>query len=222
LFLSVSFLCINAQTDIKEDIGMIKKNLTYSKDKMKTYEWLETTAVFVKGEQKATIQKQCYYSLDGKLTKVETGGSEAAKTPGGLRGKIAANKKEDMVEYAKAAAAKIQTYLPPSPEKVQSIFAAGAVSIQILEPQKKFKLSFPNYNEAGDVLAISINKESQKLMALDVTTTVEDPEKKLNFNVSYADLPDGTQYAGTTTLNAPEKDLKVVISNSGFKHAAGK
>jgi hypothetical protein len=96
------------------------------------------------------------------------------------------------------------------------------VSIQILEPQKKFKLSFSNYHEAGDVLAISINKESQKLMALDVTTTVEDPKEKLSFNISYADLPDGTQYAGTTTLNAPEKDLKVVISNSGFKHAAGK
>ena len=213
---------VSAQADMQENIAMIKKNLTDSKAAMKKYEWIETTTVFVKGEQKSVKQKQCYYAVDGKLTKVETGGSTAAKAPGGIRGKVAANKKEDMTDYAKNAIEKVQTYLPPDPEKLQKIYNDGKVGIQVLEPNKKFKLSFPDYNEAGDVLAISLSKTDQKLMALDVSTSVDDPKEKVAFNVTFSDLPDGTQFQGTTTLDAPAKDLKIVIVNSGFKNASGK
>jgi hypothetical protein len=208
-----------AQTDTKADVEMIKKNLAESMAKMKNYEWIETTTVFLKGEQKSVKQKQCYYSLDGKLTKVETGGTAAAKKPGGIRGKVAENKKEDMSDYMKEAIAKIQTYLPPDAEKIQKIYAGGMISIQVLEPNNKFKLSFPDYNEAGDILSMSINKPAQKIMAIDVTTSVE-PGDKVVFNIAYKDLPDGTQYAGTTILDAKAKDLKIVIENSGFKNAA--
>ncbi len=224
LLLALVFLAgtssLFAQADPKEDVAMIKKNLIESKEKMKLYEWVETTTIFLKGEQKSVKQKQCYYSLDGKLTKVETGGSTDDKKPGGIRGKVAENKKEDMTDYMKKAVEKIQTYLPPDPEKIQQIYGAGKISIGILEPNKKFKLSFPDYNEPGDMLSISINKTDQKIMAVDVSTSVDDPKEKALFNVTYKDLPDGTQYAASTILDAKEKDLKIVIENSGFKNAA--
>ena len=206
---------------MKETIGMIKKNLTDSKETIKKYEWIETTTTFYKGEEKSVKQNQCYYSVDGKLTKVETGGSAQAKGPGGLKGKIVANKKEDMADYIKAAIAKIQTYLPPDAGKIQQIYAAGNATIQVLEPGKKFKLNFPDYNEKGDMLSISVDKENQKIMALDVSTSVDDPAKKVVFNITYDDLPDATQYAGSTTLDAQAKSVKIVIVNSGFKKAAG-
>jgi hypothetical protein len=134
---------IFAQADMQETIGMIKKNLTDSKETIKKYEWIETTTTFYKGEQKSVKQNQCYYSVDGKLTKVETGGSAQAKAPGGLKGKIVANKKEDMADYIKAAIAKIQTYLPPDAGKIQQIYAAGNATIQVLEPGKKVQIKFP-------------------------------------------------------------------------------
>jgi hypothetical protein len=218
LFLVAGFSQVFAQ-EMKDDVAMIKKNLTESKAKMKSYEWIETTTVFLKGEQKSVKQKQCYYSLDGKLTKVETGGTTEAKKKGGIRGKVAENKKEDMTDYMKEAVAKIQTYLPPDPEKLQQIYAAGKVAIQILEPNKKFKLGFPDYNEPGDLLSMSIDKVAQKIIAVDVSTSVE-PGDKVIFNIIYKNLPDGTQYEGSTTMDAKAKDLKIVIENSGFKHAA--
>lgn len=222
LLLLAGITKVSAQADMQENVTMIKKNLSDSKAAMKKYEWIETTTVFVKGEQKSVKQKQCYYALDGKLTKVETGGSTAAKTPGGLRGRVAENKKADMSDYAKKAVEKVQTYLPPDPEKLQKIYNDGKAGIQILEPNKKFKLSFPDYNEAGDLLSVSLNKTDQKLNALDVSTSVDDPKQKVAFNVTFSDLPDGTQFQRTTTLDAPEKDLKIVIVNSGFKNASGK
>jgi hypothetical protein len=211
-----------AQAEMQENIAMIKKNLADSKAKMKMYEWIETTTTFIKGEQKSLKQKQCYYALDGKLTKVETGGSADAKKPGGLRGKIADNKKEDMVDYVNQAIAKIQTYLPPNPDKIQQIYGAGKMSIQMLEPNKKLKFSFPDYNEAGDLFSMSINKPEQKIISVDVSTSVDDPKEKVVFNITYNNLPDGTQYPGSITLDAPEKNLKITIENSGFKHATTK
>jgi len=222
LLLIAGITKISAQADTQADIAMIKKNLAASKENMKKYEWIETTTTFMKGEQKSLTQKQCYYSLDGKLTKVETGGSTEAKKPGGIRGKVASNKKEDMTDYVNNSIAKILTYLPPDAEKIQKIYGSGKMSMQILEPNKKFKLSFPEYNEPGDLLSMSIDKVNQKIMAVDVTTSVDDPKQKVIFNVTFSNLPDGTQYPGKTTLDAQAKDLKIVIENSGFKNAAGK
>jgi len=211
-----------AQQDVQELISMVKKNLAESKEHIKQYEWLETTTTFLKGEQKSVKQNQCYYSVDGKLTKVETGGSTQDKAPGGIRGKVAANKKEDMADYVKAAIEKIHTYLPPDAAKLQQIYSAGKSTIQVLEPGKKFKISFPDYNEKGDMLSISIDKANQKLMSLDVSTYIDDPDKKVVFNVTYKDVPDGTQYANSTTLDAQAKNLKIVIVNSGYKKGNGK
>ena len=221
LFIGISR--VSAQdADTKKNIEIIKKNLSESKVAIKKYEWIETTTSFLNGEQKGITQKQCYYAVDGKLTKVETGGSTQTKKPKGLRGKIVENKKAEMSDYVKKAIAKIQTYLPPDSQKIQKIYADGKVSIQVLEPKKKFKLSFPDYNEMGDLLSITLNMATQRIMAVEVSTSVDNPKEKVMFNITYNNLPDGTQYPGNTTLNATAKNLKIEIINSGFKNAGTK
>jgi hypothetical protein len=72
------------------------------------------------------------------------------------------------------------------------------------------------------MLSISIDKENKKLIAVAITTTVDNPTEKVVFNVKYSDLPDGTQFAGETSLDAQAKSVKIVIVNSGFKKGAGK
>jgi hypothetical protein len=225
LFLVLALLAwtsgIFAQADMKETVAMIKTNLVQSKEKVKQYSWIETMKVYIKGELKTTKQNQCYYSVDGKLTKVATGATDQAKPKGGLKGKIIANKKEEMADYVEKAVEKVKGYLPPDPEKIQQIYGAGKVSIQVLEPGKKFKLGFPEYLQPGDNLSISLDKANQKLMALDVSTYIDKPEDKVVFNVTYKDLPDGTQYSATTSLVADAQNLKIVIENSGYKKGAG-
>lgn len=210
-----------AQADMKETIALIKKNLADSKENVKKYEWIETTTTFISGEEKSKKQNQCYYSVDGQLTKVATGGTTPEKKKGGIRGKIAENKKEEMAEYVKQAITKIQAYTPPDGAKLQKIYADGKMAINVLEPGKKFKLSFPDYLEAGDMLSLSFDKEKSMIMEVSITTSVEDPQDKVGFILQYKTLPDGTQYSANTTLNAPTKDLKITIQNSGYKMGAG-
>ena len=71
-----------------------------------------------------------------------------AKQKGGIRGKVAEKQKGGFVGLYERSIEKIQTYVPPeNRNKIQQVYGAGKVSIQILEPNKKVKLSFPDYNE---------------------------------------------------------------------------
>jgi hypothetical protein len=205
---------------MKEVIGMVKKNLATSKSNLVNYEWQETTTTFYKGEQKSVKTNRCYYSVDGKLTKVEVGGGTQEKAKGGIKGKKIENKKEAMSDYIDKAMAKVRTYLPPDAAKIQQLYGAGKTSVQVLEPGKKMKLNCPDYNVKGDMLSLAFNNASQKLMMLEVNTYTDKPDQKVLFNVTYSDLPDGTQYAGTTTIDAQAEQLKIVIVNSGFKKSS--
>ena len=222
LILAIANTASAQANEMQETIAIIKQNLADSKQKLKTYEWIETTTTFVKGEEKSKKQNQCYYGVDGKLVKVETGGSSPeGKTKGGLRGKVIANKKEEMADYIDKAIKLIQTYLPPDAEKLQKIYGAGKTSIHVLEPGKKFKIDFRDYNLAGDVLSVSVAKEKKMILAIAVNTYIENASDKVIFNITYNTLPDGTQYAGKTSLEANAKNVKIDIVNSGYKKGAG-
>ena len=125
-----------------------------------------------------------------------------------------------MAEYIQKSVEKIQTYLPPDPEKIQQLYAGGKTSLHVLEPNKKIKLDFLDYNEKGDALSVTIDKVRKIILAIDVNTYIDDPEDKVIFNIKYNTLPDKTQYPETTSLQADKKKEKIVIGNSGYKKAA--
>ena len=207
--------------EMQDDINMIIKNLVDSKESIKKYEWIETTTTFVNGEQKSVKQNQCYYAVDGTLTQVATGATTAPKTPGGLRGKVAENKKEDMADYMDLAIAKIKKYIPPQADKIKQIYAAGGTAIHVLEPGKKFKLDFPDYIDKGDMLSLTLDKANKLLLAYSVNTFVENATDKVSLDITLEILPDRTSYAGEVTFNSPGKKVKIVMQNSGFKLGAG-
>ena len=126
-----------------------------------------------------------------------------------------------MGDYVEAALAKIKNYVPPQSEKIQSIYNGGKVGIQILEPGKKFKLDFPDYNVAGDKLSIAIDRENKLLMNYSVNTFVEGPGDPVSLNINFKTLPDKTSYPGDMTFESASQKVKIVIKNSGFKASAG-
>src|SRR4026208_888947 len=91
-------------------VAALKQNLGESQKRLRQYEWIETTAISLKGEEKSRKQQRVYYGADGKLTKVPMGEPKPAAEPsgGGGRGRrgggrikenIIENKKDEMVEY---------------------------------------------------------------------------------------------------------------------------
>ncbi len=50
-----------------------------------------------------------------------------------------------------------------------------------------------------------------------VDTWLEDPANEVSLEVNFQSLPDGTNYAATTFLNIPQKNIEVRIENSNYQ-----
>jgi hypothetical protein len=79
----------------QDKVAALKQSLAANEKLQRQYSWVETTVISVKGEEKSRIQKQCFYGPDGKIQKQQLSAPPPDEpAPGGLKGVIAAKKKE--------------------------------------------------------------------------------------------------------------------------------
>ena len=206
-------------------VAALKQNLAESQKRLRQYEWTETTAISLKGEEKSRKQQRVYYGADGKLTKQPLGEPPAqAAQSGGRRGgrvkeQVIENKKNDMQEYMEKAAALIQQYVPPDPAQIQKAKDAGQMKVQP-QPDGKVRVEFRNYVQPNDQMAIDVDAKAALLSGLSVATYLEKPEDTVTLNVRFAALSDGTSYTAQTALEAKAKNIRVVVENSGHRPLA--
>jgi hypothetical protein len=211
----------------KDAVAALKQSLAQGQALIRKYEWVETTIISLKGEEKARKQNRVYYGADGKLQKTPIG--EAAPPPqqasggrGGGRGRgkvkeqIVENKKDEMQEYMQKAVALVHQYLPPKPELIQAAKDAGRVTPQ---PQGdgRVKLEIAQYLQPGDKLSIDVDAAASHLIGVAVDTYLEKKDDPVTLAVQMTTLPDGAFYAAQTTLDAKAKNIRVVIQNSGYR-----
>ena len=71
-------------------VAALKQALQQGMAKARQYEWVETTIISLKGEEKARKQNRCYYGADGKVQKVSLDQPAAQEKPqagGGRKGR---------------------------------------------------------------------------------------------------------------------------------------
>jgi hypothetical protein len=206
-------------------VAALKQNLAESQKRLRQYEWIETTAISLKGEEKSRKQQRVYYGADGKLTKTPMGEppAQAAQGGGGRRGggrlkqRIVENKKDEMAEYLEKAVALIQQYVPPNPAQIQKAKDAGNMALRQQPPD--VRVEFHDYVQPSDLMTIDVDAKAALLSALSVATYLEKKEEAVTLNVRFATLADGTSYNAQTTLEAKAKNIRVVVENSGHRPA---
>ena len=206
------------QPSVPERVAALKASLEGSQVVLRTYEWIETTVVSVKGEEKSRKQERCYYGADGGLTKVEVNESEPARQRG-IRGRIAEHKKEELTDYMQRAVSLVKTYVPPRPAMLQAAKDAGKVSIELLEPGKRARLNFRDYQKPGDNLGVEVDLVNNRALGVRVATYLDDTSDAVTLDVRMGQLNDGTTYPSNVTLAAKAKDLTVTVQNSGYRRA---
>ena len=205
------------QPTAAERAALLKATMAASQEVLKQYEWIETTVVSLKGEEKSRKQARCYYGADGGVQKVEVTSTPPPEKKRGLRGKIAASKQEELTDYMKSAIALVKTYVPPSPAKIQAAKDAGKVSIDVLEPGKRARLNFRDYEKPGDNLGVEVDLTSNRPLGLKVATYLEDAKDAVTLDVRMGQLNDGTTYPSDVALDAKAKKLTVTVKNSGYR-----
>ncbi len=204
-------------SEAKERVAALKQSLAQSQQALRGYQWVETTTVSLKGEQKSMKQAACSYGPDGSVVKTPLASSPPPKKKGGLRGKIAEQKKEELSDTMKQAVALVKTYVPPMPALVQRALDAGKVSVEMVQPGKVARLVFKDYELPGDSLAITMDLATNRLLGISVATYVGTPSTPVTMTSTMASLPDGTTYTARTQLSLPSEKIVVDVANAGYR-----
>lgn len=211
-----------AQAPSKEDtVAALKKSLSDNSAALRHYAWIETTIVSVKGEEKSRSQNNCYYDATGKVIKTPIAAAEPEDSgrggrQRGLKARIVENKTEEMTDYMKAAVAKIQEYVPPDPAKIQAASAAGKVAVS-QAADGSLGVDMTDFVQAGDLFGLKLNMKSMQLLSAKVNTYIDSPSDVVTLDVQFQALPDGgPNYSSKVSLDAPAKNINVVIENSGY------
>ena len=195
----------------------LKQSLDENKKRLRQYHWIETTIISLKGEEKSRIQKQCFYGPDGKVQKQQISASQP-DMPGGLRGRIAKRKKEEISDYMKQAVALVHQYVPPDPLRMQKVKNAGNLSFT---PSPSgpgtVRMDFRGYVKPGDLFSITVDTGSNSIQKVNVNTYLDYEKDAITVNANFTFLSNGISYPANIVLVAPEKNVQVEVQNSNYQ-----
>lgn len=201
----------------EERVAALQQSLRQSREALTHYEWIETTVVSLKGEEKSRKQARCYYGAEGELQKVPIGEAPKQGRKRGVRGRVVEKKKGELTDYMQQAIELVQLYVPPNPDRIRRAKESGKASIHVLEPGKRIRLDFNDYQKAGDTLGVEMDLTDNRLLGLSVSSYLDSPDDAVALDVRFASLSDGSSYAGEVALDAPAKNVNVTVQNSGYK-----
>ena len=208
-----------------DPVAALKQSIGEGTKKLAQYEWVETTVIKLKGEEKGRTLKRCYYGADGKVQKIamDQPAPPPAEPSGGRRRRggavkqqVIENKKDEMKEYMQQAAALIHSYVPPAPPQIQAVKDGGRLTANP-QPGGKVRIEMKQYVKPGDSLTIDLDPAANRLLGLGVNSYIDKPDEPVTLAVQMNTLPDGALYSAQTTLDAKAKNIQVVITNSGHK-----
>jgi hypothetical protein len=206
----------------KDHAAAIKESLQQSMAALRQYQWVETTAVSMKGEEKSRTQNNCYYGADGKVQKTPVA-PPAAKDDGkkqrGIKGRVVENKKEEISGAMKEAVGLVKQYVPPDPARIQAAKEAGRVTVSQPDPAGQVKLVIKDYLKPGDSLTLDANAATDRISGVTVATFTEKEKDAVGLKVSFGSFPDGTVYPAKINLDIAAQKMSVAIENSGYKKA---
>src|SRR5229473_2019752 len=203
--------------EVQQRVAALKQSVAQDQKNIRQYEWIETTVISLKGEEKSRQQKQCYYGAEGSLQKVTVNASPPPAKKRGLRGRIIENKKEELTDYMKAAVALVKTYVPPNPERIQAVKEAGKASLTLPGAGRGVRVNLSDYAKPGDLLSVEVDPASNRVIGLTVATYLDDAKDAVTLDVRFSSHQDGTGYPATEALVATAKNLSVNVTNSGYR-----
>ncbi len=202
--------------ELQQKVAALKQSTAENQQRLHQYQWTETVQIALKGDVKSTKQNLCQYGPNGQVQKTPIGDQQPQQPSGGrMKQRIVEKKKAEMQDYMGDVKGVLGMYVPPDPQKLQAAFQAGNASI--VPTNGAVNLVFKNYAQPGDQMTITFNPQTKKITALNVNTYTDKPSEVVTLAVQFASLPDGTNYAQQSVLNATAKQLVVTTTNSGYQ-----
>ncbi len=207
-------------SELQQKVAALKQAAAENKQKLHQYQWVETTQLTLKGEQKPEKVYQCSYGPNGQVQKVPLGAPPQQQQQGGRGGRlkdhVVEKKTEEMKDYMQQVQSLLALYVPPNPQLIQQAVQKKNVSLAHGAAGGTANIVFTNYAKPGDQMTIGFNTAARKISTINVNTYMDEPKDVVTLAVQMASLPDGTNYAQQTVLNATAKQIQVTTTNSNY------
>jgi hypothetical protein len=202
--------------ELQQKLAALKQSAAANKQKLHQYQWVETQTLTLKGEQKPPKSNLCSYGPNGQVQKVPIDQQQPQQSgrQGRLKQHVIEKKTEEMQDYMQQVKGVISMYVPPEAQLMEKAFQAHNVSI--VPGGGTPQLVFKNYAQPGDQMTIAFDMATKKIQTLNVNTYLGDAKDAITLAVQFASLPDGTNYAAQTVLNAPAKQISVTTTNTNY------
>ena len=201
--------------ELQQKLTAAKQAVAENKQRLLQYQWIETSQLTLKGEQKPPAQNRCRYGPDGQVQKTPIGPPPQQPSGGRMKQRIIKKKKEEMKDYTQDVKSVLAMYVPPDPQRMQQAYQAGSVAINPVPGA--VNLVFTNYAQPGDKMTLTLDTTAKKITTLSVDTYMGEAKDKVSLQVHMGSLPDGTNYAQQTVLGASAKELTVTTTNSDYQ-----
>ena len=213
--LAITAPAISQNSELQEKLAAVKQAAAENKQRLRQYQWTETTQLTLKGDPKPSSEKLCQYGPDGQVQKTPIGPAPQQPSGGRVKQRVIAKKKAEMQDYMEDVKGVLSMYVPPDPQRMQQAFQAGKVSLN--PAGGVVNLIFTDYAQPGDRMTLTFDTATKKIVSLNVNTYMGQTKDAVTLQVQMASLPDGTNYAERTVLNASAKQLVVTTTNSNYQ-----
>jgi hypothetical protein len=206
---------IAQDTQLQEKLAAVKQIAAENQQRLHQYQWTETTQLTLKGDAKPPSTNLCRYGPDGQVQKTLTSPPPEQPSGGRLKERIIAKKTAEIKQYMDDVKVLLGQYVPPDPQKMQQAYQAGNVSINPAPGVVNFV--FTNYSQPGDRMTLTFDSAAKKITSLNIDTYMGEAKDKVTLQVQMGSLPDGTNYAQQSVINATAKELVVTTTNSNYQ-----
>jgi hypothetical protein len=213
--LAITVPTLSQNSELQQRLAAVKQAAAENKQKLRQYQWIETTQLTLKGDAKPPTRNSCVYGPDRKVQKTAIGPPPEEPSGGRLKQKIIAKKKAEMKDYMQDVKAVLSMYVPPDPQKMQAAYKADKVSLNPVPGA--VNLIFTDYAQPNDKMTLTFNTATKKIVGLNIDTYMGKEKNVVTLQVQMSSLPDGTNYESQTVLNATAKQLVVTTTNSNYQ-----
>jgi len=213
--LAITVPAISQNSEVQQKLADVKQAAAENKQKLRQYQWIETTQLTLKGDAKPPTKNSCQYGPDGKVQETLIGPPPQQPSGGRAKQKIIENKKGEMKDYMQDVKAVLAMYVPPDPQKMQAAFEAKKVSLN--PTGAAVNLVFTDYAQPGDKMTLTFDTATKKITGLNINTYMGKEKDVVTLQVQMGSLPDGTNYEQQTILKATAKQLVVTTTNSDYQ-----
>src|SRR5208282_4447261 len=207
------------ESDVQQKLAAVKQIMAENQQRLRQYQWIETTQMTVKGDPKPQQQNLCQYGPDGQVQKTPIGPPPEQPSGGRLKQRVIEKKKEEMQDYMGEVKGLLSMYVPPDPQKMDQAYQGGKASLN--PAGGLMNLVFRDYAQPGDQMTLTFDPAASKVISLSINTYMGQEKDAVTLQVQMATLPDGTNYVQQTVLNATAKKLVVTTTSSNYQKMGG-